>query len=167
MRAAFLIKCVLLIVGGCSLAACSGGKRYYESVGSIFHTRYSIKYEADEAKDSLILAELARFDLSLNPFNPNSVIAKVNRNEPVEVDPWFREVFLRAMEVSAVSEGAYDITCAPLVNLWGFGFSRMDSVTPAVIDSLRSFVGYQKVRLVGNQVEKDDPRVQLNCSSIA
>ena len=110
---------------------------------------------------------MERFDLSLNPFNPNSVIAKVNRNEPVEVDPWFREVFLRAMEVSAVSEGAYDITCAPLVNLWGFGFSRMDSVTPAVIDSLRSFVGYQKVRLVGNQVEKDDPRIQLNCSSIA
>lgn len=167
MCASFLIKCVLLIVGGCSLAACSGGKRYYESVGSIFHTRYSIKYEADEAKDSLILAELERFDRSLNPFNPNSVIAKVNRNEPVEVDPWFREVFLRAMEVSAVSEGAYDITCAPLVNLWGFGFSRMDSVTPAVIDSLRSFVGYQKVRLVGNRVEKEDPRVQLNCSSIA
>ena len=79
MCASFLIKCVLLIVGGCSLAACSGGKRYYESVGSIFHTRYSIKYEADEAKDSLILAELERFDLSLNPFNPNSVIAKVNR----------------------------------------------------------------------------------------
>ena len=43
----------------------------------------------------------------------------------------------------------------------------MDSVTPAVIDSLRSFVGYQKVRLVGNRVEKEDPRVQLNCSSIA
>ena len=72
MRASFLIKCVLLIVGGCSLAACSGGKRYYESVGSIFHTRYSIKYEADEAKDSLILAELERFDRSLNPFNPKS-----------------------------------------------------------------------------------------------
>ena len=105
MRASFLIKCVLLIVGGCSLAACSGGKRYYESVGSIFHTRYSIKYEADEAKDSLILAELERFDRSLNPFNPNSVIAKVNRGEPVEVDPWFREVFLKAMEVSAVSDG--------------------------------------------------------------
>ena len=87
MRASFLIKCVLLIAGGFSLVACSGEKRYYESVGSIFHTRYSIKYEADEAKDSLILAELARFDLSLNPFNPNSVIAKVNRNEPVEVDP--------------------------------------------------------------------------------
>ena len=62
MRASFLIKCVLLIVGGYSLAACSGGKRYYESVGSIFHTRYSIKYEADEAKDSLILAAgFARF----------------------------------------------------------------------------------------------------------
>lgn len=149
------------------LVGCGQEKRYYESTGEIFHTRYSIKYEAAEAYDSLIVAELARFDLSLNPFNPQSIIAQVNRNEPVAIDSWFRTVFLKAYEVSEATGGAYDITCAPLVNLWGFGFSRMDSVTPALIDSVRTFVGYQKVRLEGDRVVKSDPRVMLDCASIA
>ena len=149
------------------LVGCGQEKRYYESTGEIFHTRYSIKYEAAEAYDSLIVAELARFDLSLNPFNPQSIIAQVNRNEPVAIDSWFRTVFLKAYEVSEATGGAYDITCAPLVNLWGFGFSRMDSVTPALIDSVRTFVGYRKVRLEGDRVVKSDPRVMLDCASIA
>ena len=71
------------------------------------------------------------------------------------------------MEVSKNSDGVFDITCAPLVNLWGFGFSKKDSITPEMIDSLKTFVGYQKVRLEGNKVIKDDPRLLLNCSAIA
>ncbi len=111
--------------------------------------------------------ELRRFNLSLNPFNPGSTIAKVNNNEDVEVDEWFAEVFNKAEEISRISGGAFDITCAPLVNLWGFGFSEMDSVTPRMVDSVRNFVGYQKVRLEGKRIRKEDPRILLNCSSIA
>ena len=85
----------------------------------------------------------------------------------MEVDTLFQRVFRKAMEVSALTNGAYDVTCAPLINLWGFGFSRMDSVTPARIDSLRQFIGFQKVRLEGNRVVKDDPRLIMNFSSIA
>ena len=71
------------------------------------------------------------------------------------------------MEVSRNSDGVFDITCAPLVNLWGFGFNKKDSVTPAMIDSLKTFVGYRKVHLEGKKVVKDDPRLLLNCSAIA
>ena len=42
-----------------------------------------------------------------------------------------------------------------------------DSVTPAMIDSLKTFVGYRKVHLEGKKVVKDDPRLLLNCSAIA
>lgn len=149
------------------VTSCTGGKRYYEESGSVFHTIYHIKYESERPLTDLIGAELKRFDLSLNPFNPASVISKVNRNEPVEVDEWFAEVFTKAREVSEHSGGVFDITCAPLVNLWGFGFSRKDSVTPQAIDSIRQLVGYEKVRLEGNRVVKDDPRIQLNASAIA
>ena len=132
-----------------------------------FHTIYHIKYEGSEILTKKIDAEFQKFNLSLNPFNPNSIISKVNRNEPVEVDDWFIEVFNRAKEVSDHSEGIFDITCAPLVNLWGFGFSKMDSVTPQMIDSIKQFVGYQKIRLDGRKVVKDDSRILLNCSAIA
>ena len=59
------------------------------------------------------------------------------------------------------------MTCAPLINLWGFGFSRKDSVTPAHIDSVRQFIGFQKVRLEGDRIVKDDPRLMMNFSSLA
>lgn len=147
--------------------ACTKQKQYFEESGSVFHTIYHIKYEGSEILTEKIDAEFQKFNLSLNPFNPNSIISKVNRNEPVEVDNWFIEVFNRAKEVSDHSEGIFDITCAPLVNLWGFGFSKMDSVTPQMIDSIKQFVGYQKVRLDGRKVVKDDSRILLNCSAIA
>ena len=161
-------KFYLLAAAGILLfTGCKNQKQYFEESGSVFHTLYHIKYESDKALTEKIDNELQKFNLSLNPFNPNSTIAKVNRNEPVEVDEWFKEVFNKSMEVSKNSDGVFDITCAPLVNLWGFGFSKKDSITPEMIDSLKTFVGYQKVRLEGNKVIKDDPRLLLNCSAIA
>lgn len=147
--------------------ACTKQKQYFEESGSVFHTIYHIKYEGSEILTEKIDAEFQKFNISLNPFNPNSIISKVNRNEAVEADDWFIEVFNKAKEVSDHSEGIFDITCAPLVNLWGFGFSKMDSVTPQMIDSIKQFVGYQKVRLDGRKVVKDDSRILLNCSAIA
>ncbi|MDR0542238.1 MAG: FAD:protein FMN transferase, partial [Dysgonamonadaceae bacterium] len=133
----------------------------------IFKTSFHIKYKYNRALDNEIDACLEKFNLSLNPFNKQSIIYKVNNNQPVEVDDWFIAVFNKAMEVSEISGGTYDITCAPLINLWGFGFSRIDSVNQETIDSLKQFVGYKKVRLEGRKVLKDDPRLQLNASSIA
>lgn len=158
----FLVSLWILV-----FTACTNQKQYFEESGSVFHTIYHIKYEAPELLTEKIDAEFQKFNLSLNPFNPNSIISKVNQNEPVEADDWFIEVFNRAKEVSDHSDGVFDITCAPLINLWGFGFSKMDSVTPQMIDSIKQFVGYQKVKLIGRNVVKEDPRLMLNCSAIA
>lgn len=156
-----------IVLCGLLSFSCQDKKEYFEESGTVFHTLYHIKYEAPQLLTEQIDAELQKFNLSLNPFNPNSIIAKVNRNEAVEVDEWFKEVFNKSMEVSKNSEGVFDITCAPFINVWGFGFSKKDSVTPQMIDSLKTFVGYQKVHLEGNQVVKEDPRLLLNCSAIA
>ncbi|MDR1813830.1 MAG: FAD:protein FMN transferase [Tannerella sp.] len=140
---------------------------FYEESGSVFHTLYHIKYQSNKLLTDKIDAELQKFSLSLNPFNPNSVISKVNRNEDIEVDDWFITVFNKAMEVSERSGGAFDVTVSPLINLWGFGFRNADSVSQAKIDSIMAFVGYRKIRLDGRRVIKDDPRVELNFSAIA
>jgi thiamine biosynthesis lipoprotein len=135
--------------------------------GTVFHTYYTVKYRSDALLTDKIDAEFQAFHLSLNPFNPNSILARVNRNEDVEVDRWFSAVFNKAIEVSEHSGGMFDVTVAPLINLWGFGFERKDSVSPQVIDSLLAFVGYRKIRLENNHVVKDDPRMMLNFSAIA
>ena len=158
-------------LGGCifTLFICASctPTPYYEESGSVFHTLYNIKYQSPEILTDKIDAELQAFSLSINPFNPNSIISKVNRNEDVEVDDRFIRVFNKAMEVSENSGGMFDVTAAPLINLWGFGFEKTDSVSQQKIDSIKSFVGYQKIRLDGKRVIKDDPRVTLNFSAIA
>ncbi|MDR1763898.1 MAG: FAD:protein FMN transferase [Dysgonamonadaceae bacterium] len=160
------IKAVLLAVA-LLFSACAKEKQYFETSGEVFHTSFHIKYRYTRALDAEIKVELDNFDLSLNPFNKQSIIYKVNNNIPTALNPWFEAVFRRAMEISDISGGTYDITCAPLINLWGFGFDKIDSVNQAVIDSLKEFVGYRKVRLENGAVVKDDPRLQLNASSLA
>jgi thiamine biosynthesis lipoprotein len=140
---------------------------YQDEKGTIFRTLYQVKYQSNTSLIDKIEAEFAAFDLSLNPFNPNSILAKVNRNEEVEVDRWFTVVFNKAMEISEQSNGLFDVTAAPLINLWGFGFEQFDDISPETVDSLKAFVGYRKVRLEGKHVVKDDPRIMLNFSAIA
>ena len=93
-----------VILGILFFVSCKDKKQYYEESGTVFHTLYTIKYEAPHILTDKIDAELQKFNLSLNPFNPNSIIAKVNNNEAVEVDEWFTEVFNKSMEVSRNSD---------------------------------------------------------------
>ncbi len=157
----------LLFISFTLLVGCTTKMDYYEESGSVFHTLYQIKYQSPKLLTDKIDKELQDFNLSLNPFNPNSIIAKVNNNEPVEVDEWFTEVFNKAQQISRNSNGAFDATAAPLFNLWGFGFSKMDSITPGMVDSIKNFVGYEKIRLEGKTIVKEDPRVMLSFSAIA
>lgn len=151
----------------CSFLCNSCSNQYYEEKGAIFGTTYQLKYESSQLLTEKINAELQKFSLSMNPFNPNSIIAKVNRNEEVEADDWFITVFNKAKEVSEKSDGYFDITAAPLINLWGFGFEKADSVSQQSIDSIKTFVGYNKIRLQQRRIIKDDPKIKLNFSAIA
>ncbi|MDL2243262.1 FAD:protein FMN transferase [Bacteroidales bacterium OttesenSCG-928-J19] len=176
------ICCIL----GCSFLACTQSKKseetievkqpehtqtlgagYLHTTGVIFRTNANYKYKFDRSLEPEIEALLDSFDMSLNPFNKQSIIYQVNNNIPVEVDDWFIEVFQTAQRLSSFSGGMYDITAAPLINLWGFGYEATEAPSQQAIDSIRRFVGYQKVRLEGRKVVKDDPRLQLNASSIA
>ena len=141
---------------------------YFQNSGEIFHTSYHIKYAYKRSLEDEILAELDRFEQSLNPFRENTVITKINSNIPVKPDSLFMEVFNKATEVSRMTDGKFDITASPLIDAWGFGFRNMDSITPEIIDSLKEFVGYDKIRIdsEGNVV-KSDPRLQLNTSAIS
>lgn len=140
---------------------------YVEDRGEVFHTTYSIKYKYTHSLKPEIEAELAKFDDSLNPFKPTSIISKVNNNEEVVLDSFFINVFNRSQEVSGVSDGLFDITVSPLINAWGFGFKNIDNVTAEMVDSLRAIVGYDKIQVENGRVIKSDPRVQINTSAIA
>lgn len=135
--------------------------------GFVFGTVYKITYQSEDNLKKEIEAELKKVDNSLSPYNPNSVITHVNHNEKVEPDSFFVHVFRLARKVSEETNGAFDITVAPLVNAWGFGFKQSTGVDSLTVDSLRQIIGYQHIALKDNQVIKEDPRIMLDCSAIA
>ena len=141
---------------------------YFQNRGKIFATAYNIKYSYSRSLQEEITVELNRFDNSLNPFNANSIITKINNNIAVEPDSFFINLFKKSIEISQLSDGYFDITASPLINAWGFGYQDIDLITQEVIDSLRQFVGYEKISIDKyGKVIKSDPRMQLNASAIA
>ena len=141
---------------------------YYTINGLIFGTVYNITYQYDGDLKVEIDEELKRFDGSLSPFNDTATITRINRNEDIVPDTFFTNVFHRSMEISEETDGAFDITVAPLANAWGFGFKKGAFPDSAMIDSLLDITGYTKVTLSNEgKVVKQDERMMLSCSAVA
>ena len=158
---------IVLAVASVIIIARQKNTPYQRNTGFIFGTIYNVSYQSSHDLQPEIEAELKRVDASLSPFNKQSIITAVNNNRPVKLDDRFIEVFTLAEKISKETNGAFDITVAPLVNEWGFGFKTGVAPTRHVIDSLRAIVGYQKVRLQDGVIRKADPRIMLDCSAIA
>lgn len=141
---------------------------YQTDNGLIFGTVYKVTYQYDRPLREEIEATLKRFDGSLSPFNDTATITRINRNEDLIPDSFFTNVFRRSMEISGETDGAFDITVAPLANAWGFGFKKGAFPDSVMIDSLLEITGYTKVRLSSEgKVLKDDSRIMLSCSAVA
>lgn len=158
---------LLLIVGTVLIIRQQQSIPYQKNSGMVFGTVYNLTYQCDSDLNEAIKAELQKVDNSLSPFNEQSIITAVNQNKDVKLDDMFLTVFKKAMAVSEDTEGAFDITVAPLVNAWGFGFKNGIEPTPFQVDSLRQIVGYKKVSLDDGKICKQDPRMMLDCSAIA
>ncbi len=158
---------VILIVGTILIIRQQHSMPYQKCSGLIFGTTYHVTYQYDEDLQTEVVAKLKEVDAALSMFNERSTISKINNNQAVKPDKMFLDVFQLAQQISQDTQGAFDITVAPLVNIWGFGFKHGQEPTKHAIDSLRQFVGYQKVSYDGKTIQKQDPRIMLDCSAIA
>ena len=158
---------VLLIVGTVLIIRQQHNMPYQKCAGTIFGTTYHITYQYDEDLQPELEARMKEVDNALSMFNKESIISKVNNNQPVELNEMFVEVFQQAQKISEDTNGAFDVTVAPLVNAWGFGFKNEQMPDKHAVDSLMAIVGYQKVSYDGKHIIKRDPRITLDCSAIA
>jgi len=152
------------------LSSCVERKAWHQCEGEIQGTFYHITYYSSENIEKEIRHELLRFNRSLNIFDSTSTISRINENKKTDVlsDTLFCNVFKRSMEISKITNGAFDITISPLVKLWGFNHAAIpEKVLQQEIDSVRNLVGWQKVRLKDGQIVKDDPRMRLDANAIA
>ena len=137
--------------------------------GEVFGTYFSITYVGEENPDfpRQVDSIFQNINKLYSIFDTASLVSKLNRNEPVVANADFAAMVEKSLRVSQETAGAFDITVGPLVNLWGFGNEKADTVSQAAVDSVRQFVGYQKIRIDNGAVTKDDSRIKLDFNAIA
>ena len=140
---------------------------WQKSEGAVFGTFYHTTYQSNKNLQKEMDAALDSVNNSLSMFNSESTLSHLNRNEDMHSDAMFDQVFRLAQRVSEATDGAFDVTVAPLVNAWGFGFKNGTRPDSAQVDSLKNLVGWKRVKLSNGLVEKDDPRMVLDFSAIA
>ena len=126
----------LLIIGTVLIIRQQQSMPYQHDEGLIFGTVYSVTYQSEQNLKTEIEAALMQVDAEFSMFNEQSTVARMNRGEQVNQSKMFKEVFQLAQTVHKETDGAFDITVAPLVNAWGFGFKHEQMPTPTQVDSL-------------------------------
>ena len=174
MRKTYWILLVLIAIGvvvGVLFLKNEGPKiNYIHNEGKAQGTYYSATYLQPQGID--LQPEIEKlfndFDLSLSTYNPNSIISRINRNDStVRTDKHFETLFNQAQEISEITDGAFDMTVAPLVNAWGFGFGNHDRKQQLDVEKILPLIGYKKVKLVNHQIIKVNPSIMLDASAIA
>ncbi len=148
--------------------------------GKTMGTTYTVKYSPlqNEKKESEISASidsvLRSVNLQMSTYIPESEISRFNNfNDttwfPVSKD--FIVVMRQAEEIAEVSDGFFDPTIEPLVNLWGFGPEKRSEKIPSQkeIDSTKKLVNYNLVeaRILPPAIRKKRKNLYLDFSSIA
>lgn len=144
-------------------------KEYQHRDGLVFGTVYSITYSNSNNQDlsQQITDALDAVNNSLSMFNKESVISKINNNQPVVLDSLFLTVWEKGQYVSRCTDGAFDMTVAPLVDLWGFGLKNREKVESVAVDSVRQYVGYELAVLTDGVISKTYPEMRIDAGAIA
>lgn len=156
--------CILAVFIGVS---CNYQMPYRYMEGQIYGTFFHISYAIGEDLEREVREVMEEVNVSLSMFNPQSVIARLNRNESDSTDELFRRMFTKAVEINQITAGAFDITVAPLVNAWGFGYAKQEFPDSARIASLRELVGIGRLSLAGERLVKQKEGIEMDASSIA
>lgn len=158
----------LIILSFCRVIHAQEEAIYLEgnAQGTTYHIQYFDSKNRNLQKE--IERLLKRFDASVSTYQSTSLISKINHNEKYgRTDDYFNACFLKAKEIWKLTDGAFDPTVYPLVNAWGFGPEKKNKLEQAKIDSLLTFVGFEKITLSHGKITKSDPRVSLDFNAFA
>lgn len=155
-----------------AVASCVSPTEKIQTIrGEAQGSTYGIKYISNNDKDlqQSVDSILEVIDLSMSTYRPESIISKINRGERVQIDNHFENVFKASQTIWKQSDGMFDPTVGILVNAWGFGANKnQNNLTQIQIDSLKNFVGFNKVRLTDEKfIEKENPAIFFDFNAIA
>ncbi|HIY69152.1 MAG TPA: FAD:protein FMN transferase [Candidatus Alistipes intestinigallinarum] len=158
---------ILLLAG--LFAGCGSGPSYTTVDGVMLGTTLHVVADVRNTTSQELYRAIMELDReaksSMSIFDEGSLLSRLNRNETDTVDRHIAFNLRLADSIGALSDGRYDVTVKPLVEAWGF--AGKEAQADPNIDSILCFVGREKVRIEGNRLVKEDPRVQLDFNSVA
>jgi len=110
---------------------------------------------------------LKKVDLLMSTYKEDSEISILNREGKAQVSEETLEVIEDAIKFSNLTDGAFDITCRPLINLWKKAKKEEKVATEEEIEEAISLVGYQRIILEGNQIRLEKKGMQIDLGGIA
>lgn len=144
-----------------------------ETMGTYWQVSVADAVDDEAALRIEIETVLAQVNQDMSTYLPDSAISRFNQHHdttPQVVSAAFIENVRAAQTISEQSHGVYDITVAPLVNVWGFGPDKVQQApTQAAIDAALENVGYQQllINVDAQTLAKTNPNVMIDLSSIA
>jgi thiamine biosynthesis lipoprotein len=172
MAAGLLLALVMTPVG-------CDGRRQLQFTGRTMGTTYSVKvvtgyFNRLSGLQQQIDRRLAAINHSMSTYQEDSEISRFNRWErtgkPFAVSGDFMRVMTVADTIFDLSNGAWDATVDPLVNLWGFGRRKQAAPMPddKVVRDALAHVGFRRIRILApTALVKTDAAVSLDLGSIA
>ncbi|GAB1856664.1 FAD:protein FMN transferase [Flavobacteriaceae bacterium MHTCC 0001] len=154
----FVLIGLIIILNSCKQEVSKKTNKTIENTsvsGPVFGTSYNVIYTSEVNYTKQFDSLFDVINTSLSTYIPNSDISKLNRNEAVKVDKHFKHVFTSSKSIFKATEGVFDPTIGDVVNAWSFGADKNKFLTDSTtIDSLMRFVGFDHVKLVGNEIKK-------------
>jgi thiamine biosynthesis lipoprotein len=134
-------------------------------------TTYSLGYFATDSivKKSSIDSIIKVIDQSMSLYQPSSYLSQFNNSTAgSQVDFHLIKVLKRSFEVNKDTEGRFDVTVAPLVQLWGFGPQKITKFPDSdTIKATLPCIGMEKIRLDKLFLHKEKPCIKLDFNGIA
>lgn len=147
MRKVFLALIICLLMCGCAKNA-----EYTKSIFAM-DTVMDLKiYSENEEALSNAEAEIKRIEALLDRGNKSGEIYKINESKSADISAETAEIIRAALSVSERTDGAFDITIAPVMDLWGFYGGEFRVPSDGELKSALENVGYEKIQLNGSSI---------------
>ena len=168
-----MLAFLLLVIG------CNENSTTQKLSGGVFGTTWHLTYldapedVTREQVQAAVVGAFAVVDDSMNNYRADSTISRLNALNAMtvfEVDWDFALVFNTAFDIYTATDGAYDPSVSPLVNLWGFGPREVvNRPSPEAIEALAPIVGLEEFAwdLSMRALVKKNAKSELDFSSIA
>jgi thiamine biosynthesis lipoprotein len=171
-----LIGLILLLCF--QLVACGQVTPEIQSIkGRTMGTGYSILWPAQSPKIDVELTRqkiemlLTSISKQMSTYQPDSELSFFNQSiapSSQNISLEFSKVMAQSIELHDYTDGFFDVSVGPLVNLWGFGPDKKPISTPSksLIDQTLTRVGLDAIHLTKGELTKEQPRY-IDLSAIA